>query len=164
MDGKSCAWDEDDLVTAGEYSEIFGLGGDESDGSKFKGGHFILEMFSSVCVLTDIEFDEWDCGQLMHFGFRVQSVEECPADAHLDQVSCPRQEVCECPNLWHLKQRKGFGISDSENTPLQELSVLCGLMVTGESRKDLASIGTTLFVKWSLFLLVGHRIVTVLPI
>ncbi|GFX75861.1 hypothetical protein TNCV_2238331 [Trichonephila clavipes] len=44
----------------------------------------------------------------MHFGSRVQSVEECPADAHLEQVSCPRQEVWECPNLWHLKQRRGF--------------------------------------------------------
>ncbi|GFY29832.1 hypothetical protein TNCV_4071451 [Trichonephila clavipes] len=77
----------------------------------------------------------------------MQSVEECPAVAHLEQVSCPRQEVCECPNLWHLKQRRGFGIyerilqfrSDSEITPLQELSVLCGLMVTEESRKDLTS-------------------------
>ncbi|GFX50071.1 hypothetical protein TNCV_2375601 [Trichonephila clavipes] len=46
----------------------------------------------------------------MHFGSRVQSVEECPADAHLEQVSCPRQEVWECPNLWHLKQRRGFGM------------------------------------------------------
>ncbi|GFW20560.1 hypothetical protein TNCV_1047851 [Trichonephila clavipes] len=54
MNGKSCTWDEDDLVTAGEESEIFCLVEDESGGSKFKGGHFILVMFSSVCVVTDI--------------------------------------------------------------------------------------------------------------
>ncbi|GFV77957.1 hypothetical protein TNCV_1111 [Trichonephila clavipes] len=35
----------------------FGLGGDESGGSKFKGVHFILVMFSSVCVVTDIGED-----------------------------------------------------------------------------------------------------------
>ncbi|GFU04144.1 hypothetical protein TNCV_862901 [Trichonephila clavipes] len=164
MDGKSCAWVEEDVVP-GEHSDIFGFGGDESGGSKFKGGHFILVMFSSVCVVTDIEFDDgWDCEQLMHFGSRLQSVEECPADAHLEQVSCPRQEVCESPNLWYLKQRRGFGMygrilqfrcpalvvvgslgllkvnrSDSEITPQQELSVLCGRIVTGDSRKDLAS-------------------------
>ncbi|GFX60256.1 hypothetical protein TNCV_283291 [Trichonephila clavipes] len=61
MDGKSCAWNEDDLVTAGEESEIFGLGGDESGGThthrNFKGGYFILVMFSSVCVVTDIGED-----------------------------------------------------------------------------------------------------------
>ncbi|GFV29838.1 hypothetical protein TNCV_797151 [Trichonephila clavipes] len=73
MEGKSRVWDEDDLEAAGENSEIFGLGGDESGG-------------------------------------KVQSVEECPTDAHLEQVSCPQQEVCECPNLWHLRQRKGFGM------------------------------------------------------
>ncbi|GFW50020.1 hypothetical protein TNCV_2316021 [Trichonephila clavipes] len=37
------------------------------------------------------------------------------------------------------EQRRGFGILDSEITHLQEFSVLCGLMVIGESRKDLAS-------------------------
>ncbi|GFV05085.1 hypothetical protein TNCV_222991 [Trichonephila clavipes] len=46
----------------------------------------------------------------MHFGSRVQSVEECPTVAHLEHVSWPRHEVCECPNLWHLKQRRGFGM------------------------------------------------------
>ncbi|GFW52234.1 hypothetical protein TNCV_2426811 [Trichonephila clavipes] len=29
----------------------------------------------------------------------LHSVEKCAAKAHLEQVSCPRQEVCECPNL-----------------------------------------------------------------
>ncbi|GFW68809.1 hypothetical protein TNCV_3640231 [Trichonephila clavipes] len=54
MDDNSCVWDKDDVEAAGENSEIFGLGGDESGGSKFKGGHFILVMFSSVCVVTEI--------------------------------------------------------------------------------------------------------------
>ncbi|GFV94548.1 hypothetical protein TNCV_3826151 [Trichonephila clavipes] len=54
VDGKSYTWDDDDLVTAGEESEISGLVENESGGSKFKGGHFILVMFSSVCVVTDI--------------------------------------------------------------------------------------------------------------
>ncbi|GFT94242.1 hypothetical protein TNCV_3922771 [Trichonephila clavipes] len=54
MDGKSCTLDEDDLVTAGEESEIFCLVEDERGGSKFKGGHLILVMFSSFCVVTDI--------------------------------------------------------------------------------------------------------------
>ncbi|GFW96500.1 hypothetical protein TNCV_4358221 [Trichonephila clavipes] len=40
----------------------------------------------------------------------MQYVEACPTDAHLEQVSWPRHEFCECPNLWHLKQRRGFGM------------------------------------------------------
>ncbi|GFU69339.1 hypothetical protein TNCV_3210031 [Trichonephila clavipes] len=88
---------------------------------------------------------------------QVLSIEECPADAYLVQVSCPRQEVCEFSNLSHLTKRRGFGmhgrilqfrypalivgakISDSEITPLQELKVFCGLTITGESRIDLES-------------------------
>ncbi|GFW57090.1 hypothetical protein TNCV_1116181 [Trichonephila clavipes] len=54
MDGKSCTLDEDDLVTAGEESEIFCLVEDERGGNKFKGGHLTLVMFSSFCVVTDI--------------------------------------------------------------------------------------------------------------
>ncbi|GFW95652.1 piggyBac transposable element-derived protein 3 [Trichonephila clavipes] len=78
----------------------------------------------------------------------------------LEKVNCPRQEVCECPNLWHLKQRRGFGKhgrtlqlrypalievdsevvnkSGSEITPLQELRDLCGVTIKGEFKKVLA--------------------------
>ncbi|GFY02239.1 hypothetical protein TNCV_5100981 [Trichonephila clavipes] len=65
---------------------------------------------TKVVAQHSLEFDGWDCEQFMHFVSRVQSVEECPADAHLEQVSCPRQEVWECPNLWQLKQCRGFGM------------------------------------------------------
>ncbi|GFX70221.1 hypothetical protein TNCV_4616581 [Trichonephila clavipes] len=46
MEGKSCVWAEDDVVTA---VGIFVLCLDDSGASNFKGGHFILVMFSSVC-------------------------------------------------------------------------------------------------------------------
>ncbi|GFU08315.1 hypothetical protein TNCV_932231 [Trichonephila clavipes] len=46
----------------------------------------------------------------MQLNSRLQSVEACPAEAHQEQFSCPRQEVSECPNLWHLKQRERFGM------------------------------------------------------
>ncbi|GFX74069.1 hypothetical protein TNCV_490331 [Trichonephila clavipes] len=36
------------------------------------------------------ESDGWGSEQLIHFGSRLQSVETSPADAHLEQVSCPR--------------------------------------------------------------------------
>ncbi|GFX94051.1 hypothetical protein TNCV_3414131 [Trichonephila clavipes] len=41
---------------------------------------------------------------------RVQSVEECLTESNLEQVSCPRLEVCECLNLGHLMQCRGFGM------------------------------------------------------
>ncbi|GFV21144.1 hypothetical protein TNCV_4267771 [Trichonephila clavipes] len=64
MEGKSCAWVEDDVVTA---VGIFVLRLDDS------GARHILES------------DEWGCKQLIHLGSRLQSVEACPTDAHLEQ-------------------------------------------------------------------------------
>ncbi|GFY21124.1 hypothetical protein TNCV_3991681 [Trichonephila clavipes] len=57
------------------------------------------------------ESEECGCEQLTHFCSRLQSVEACPTDAHLEHVNYPRREVFECPNLWHLKQRREFAIS-----------------------------------------------------
>ncbi|GFV45648.1 hypothetical protein TNCV_2794741 [Trichonephila clavipes] len=56
-----------------------------------------------------LESDGCGCEQFIHFGSRMQSVEAL-AGVLLEQVSCSRQEVCECPNLWHLKQCRGFGM------------------------------------------------------
>ncbi|GFV80352.1 hypothetical protein TNCV_4178741 [Trichonephila clavipes] len=56
----------------------------------------------------NFESDGWDWEQLTHLGSRVQSVEECLAAAHQEHVSCPRHGVCECPNLSHLNQWRGF--------------------------------------------------------
>ncbi|GFV21159.1 hypothetical protein TNCV_4267921 [Trichonephila clavipes] len=64
MEGKSCAWVEDDVVTA---VGILVLRLDDS------GARHILES------------DEWGCKQLIHLGSRLQSVEACPTDAHLEQ-------------------------------------------------------------------------------
>ncbi|GFW77636.1 hypothetical protein TNCV_133271 [Trichonephila clavipes] len=64
-----------------------------------------------------LESDGWGCEQFIHFGSRLQSVEACPADAHQEQISCRWHEVCECPNLLHLKQRRGFGHSKDLSTP-----------------------------------------------
>ncbi|GFW63674.1 hypothetical protein TNCV_4329621 [Trichonephila clavipes] len=47
MEGKSCVWAEDDVVTA---VGIFVLCLDNSGASNFEGGHFILVIFSSVWV------------------------------------------------------------------------------------------------------------------
>ncbi|GFW36240.1 hypothetical protein TNCV_4931021 [Trichonephila clavipes] len=66
MQGKNCVLAEDDVVTA---VEMFVLRLDDS------GARHILES------------DEWGCKQLIHLGSRLQSVEACPTDAHLEQVS-----------------------------------------------------------------------------
>ncbi|GFV39559.1 hypothetical protein TNCV_1368001 [Trichonephila clavipes] len=64
MEGKSCAWAEDDVVTV---VDIFGLCLDDS------GARHILES------------DGLGCKQLIHLGSRLQSVEACPTDAHIEQ-------------------------------------------------------------------------------
>ncbi|GFW45430.1 hypothetical protein TNCV_4702411 [Trichonephila clavipes] len=61
-----------------------------------------------------VESDGWSCEQFIHFGSRLQSVEACLADAHLEKVSCPWHEVCECPDLWRLKQRRGFALTQQQ--------------------------------------------------
>ncbi|GFU73452.1 hypothetical protein TNCV_3675991 [Trichonephila clavipes] len=45
----------------------------------------------------------------MHFGSRVQSVEECPADAHLEQDSCPRSVSSGTPNRGTTSRLTGAG-------------------------------------------------------
>ncbi|GFW60412.1 hypothetical protein TNCV_942791 [Trichonephila clavipes] len=106
MEGKSCVWAEDDVVTA---VGIFVLCLDDS------GARHIFES------------EGLGCEQFIHFGSRMQSIEECPADAHLEHVCCPRQDVCECPNLWHLKQCRGFGMRripcDFQRTSLAGLAL-----------------------------------------
>ncbi|GFW78944.1 hypothetical protein TNCV_3305431 [Trichonephila clavipes] len=48
--------------------------------------HIDLEIFNFG---QSLESAVRNCEQLMHFRSRVQSVEECPTDAHLEHVSCP---------------------------------------------------------------------------
>ncbi|GFY19398.1 hypothetical protein TNCV_4127851 [Trichonephila clavipes] len=44
------------------------------------------ERQSRPCAARHIlESDEWGCKQLIHLGSRLQSVEACPTDAHLEQ-------------------------------------------------------------------------------
>ncbi|GFX30175.1 hypothetical protein TNCV_1962821 [Trichonephila clavipes] len=39
----------------------------------------------------------WLREQLIHFGSKLQSVEECPTEAHLEHVKFPQQAVCLYP-------------------------------------------------------------------
>ncbi|GFU05325.1 hypothetical protein TNCV_3262691 [Trichonephila clavipes] len=90
MEGKSCVWAEDDVVLA---VDIFGLCLDDSGASNFKGGHFILVIFSSILGESfiredlqperhNLESDGWGCEQFIYFGSRLQSEEACPTNAH----------------------------------------------------------------------------------
>ncbi|GFW34841.1 hypothetical protein TNCV_2698211 [Trichonephila clavipes] len=64
-EGKSCVWAENVVTAVG----IFVLCLDDI------GARHILESDGS------------GCNQLTHFGSRLQSVEACPTDANLEQVS-----------------------------------------------------------------------------
>ncbi|GFT29407.1 hypothetical protein TNCV_176461 [Trichonephila clavipes] len=57
----------------------------------------------------NFESDGWDWKQLTHFGSRVQSVEGCPTVAPSRTRQLSSAGSLRVSNLWHLKQRRGFG-------------------------------------------------------
>ncbi|GFV84993.1 hypothetical protein TNCV_838671 [Trichonephila clavipes] len=61
---------------------------------------FFIDAFASASLISAI----------FAFILSVQSVEECSTVAHLEHISWPRHELCECPNLRYSKQRRGFGM------------------------------------------------------
>ncbi|GFW85735.1 hypothetical protein TNCV_853841 [Trichonephila clavipes] len=153
MEGKSCVSAEDDVVTAV--------------------GIFVLRLDDSGAILKVdrhiLESDEWGCKQLIHLGSRLQSVEACPTDAHLEQYPALMADG----NLGLLKVRIKFLVgkrdasffivilltwvtpwsespskisdleedkrSGSEMTPRHEFNELRGVTVKGKSKKVLAN-------------------------
>ena len=68
--------------------------------------------FSFFHAAHVLEYAGWAPSQFAQWASDsvLQSSVECPVVAHFAQVSCPRQLWDAWPNLWHLKQRRGFGI------------------------------------------------------
>ncbi|GFU32834.1 hypothetical protein TNCV_4154651 [Trichonephila clavipes] len=108
MEGKGCVWAEDDVIIA---VGIFVLCLDDTGASNFKGGQFILVIFSSVWV-------------------ELFKVEDLAAFERMFEVIV---------GLLIYVLLDAYKRSDSEMTPRQEFKVLRGVTISGESIKVLAS-------------------------
>ncbi|GFU45339.1 transposable element Tcb2 transposase [Trichonephila clavipes] len=133
MEGKSCVWAEDDVVTA---VGMFVLRLDDS------GARHILESY------------EWGCKQLIHLGSRLQTVEVCPTDAHLEQdwacllfsdesrfsllADCRRQLIWRESGTAYRPEN----IQEKDRYPTCSIMVWASNMINGRTRLHVVANGT----------------------
>ena len=72
--------------------------------------------FSNFQRGQSLEKAEWSPLQLMHFAGLSQSASACSVEPHFGQVALRLHCALWCPNSWHLKHRKGFGMKVSTFT------------------------------------------------
>ncbi|GFV25994.1 integrase catalytic domain-containing protein [Trichonephila clavipes] len=63
---------------------------------------YLLERYAQMKIFKEVWMNQFPLYLKLCHPMRLHSVEACSTDTHLEHVNCPRQEVWERPNLWHL--------------------------------------------------------------